>query len=334
MRLKFIGLFALATLAVTACDEKGVAYGDANSVIAVMSPDLWAQVSDDVYGALEQTIRTVRDEKTFTVTYQDPAEPEWGNLRRFRQMLLVGTESEPWVAEALAAAREPITEPGMAQVYDVWSRGQNVTLILLSEEGAVDELRSSLPEVHELLDEQYRQYARSRMYQTGVDTALADTLMGQARFSLLVPVVYRWQRTDSTYLFRNDNPDPSELIREIAVTWKSPIPTDMQPEGILDWRTETVAQYSTHPQDMDISNAVARPFMYRGVDAYEIQAMWVNPPDLNWPAAGPSITRAIVCPDQNRMYLLDAWLYAPDREKYEYMIQLETILDTFRCGVA
>ena len=41
--------------------------------------------------------------------------------------------------------------------------------------------------------------------------------------------------------------------------------------------------------------------------------------------------RAIVCEDQDRMYLLDAWLYAPGKEKYEYMIQLETILDSFSC---
>jgi len=31
------------------------------------------------------------------------------------------------------------------------------------------------------------------------------------------------------------------------------------------------------------------------------------------------------------MYLIDAWLYAPGKEKYEYMIQLQTILNTFRC---
>ena len=31
------------------------------------------------------------------------------------------------------------------------------------------------------------------------------------------------------------------------------------------------------------------------------------------------------------MYLIDAWLYAPGRDKYEYMIQLEEILGSFRC---
>ena len=332
MRLKTLGIFALAALTSTGCDTKTVSYGDANSVIAVMSPEMWAQVSEDVYTSLEQTVQTIRDEKTFTVTYQDPNAPEWANLRRFRQMLLVGTEEDFWVAEALAASRDPVTEPGMTQVYDVWSRGQNVTVFLLSEPEAVDEIRSSLSDYHDLLDEQFRQYAQNRMYQTGADTALADTLMAQARFSLMVPLVYQWAQNDSVFVFRNDNPDPAELIREIVLTWTTPIPTDMQPEGILDWRARVVENYYSQPQAVDLTNSAARPFMFRGVDAYEIKATWMNTPDMPYPAGGPFITRAVLCPDQSRMYLIDAWLYAPGKEKYEYMIQLETIMDSFRCG--
>jgi len=171
------------------------------------------------------------------------------------------------------------------------------------------------------------------MFMSGVDSALADTLMAVGRFQLLVPDVYRWSHEDSLYQFRNDNPDPSELIRNVSVTWKSPIPADMQPEGILAWRAEVAAHYS-EPQDVDLSVREAGPFEFRGRPAYEIQAIWKNPPELNWPAAGPFVTRAVICPQQQRMYLLDAWLYAPGEDKYEYMIQLETILDSFRCGPA
>lgn len=332
MRLETLALLTLAALTLTGCDTKTVSYGDANSVIAVMSPEIWAQVSQDVYTSLEQTVQTIRDEKTFTVTYQDPNAREWKSLRRFRQMFLVGTEEDFWVAEALATSREPVTEPGMTQVFDVWSRGQNVTVLLLSEPDAVDEIRGRLSDYHDLLDEQFHKYAQNRMYMSGADTALADTLMAQARFSLMVPLVYRWTQNDSVFIFRNDNPSPGELIREIAVTWTTPVPTDMQPEGILDWRADVVENYYSQPQAVDLTNAAARPFMFRGVDAYEIQATWTNPPDMPYPAGGPFITRAVVCPDQNRMYLIDAWLYAPGKEKYEYMIQLETIMDSFRCG--
>ncbi len=86
------GLVALLlTATVAACGEKGMTYGDANSVIAVTDAERWSEIQDEVFGAIEQTIQTVRDEKTFTVTYQEPYGEFWNDLRRFRQMLLIGT---------------------------------------------------------------------------------------------------------------------------------------------------------------------------------------------------------------------------------------------------
>ena len=41
---------------------------------------------------------------------------------------------------------------------------------------------------------------------------------------------------------------------------------------------------------------------------------------------------SVACPAQDRLYFLDSWLYAPGKDKWEYIIQLETILQTFRCG--
>jgi hypothetical protein len=38
-----------------------------------------------------------------------------------------------------------------------------------------------------------------------------------------------------------------------------------------------------------------------------------------------------VCEEQDRIYLIDAWLYAPGDEKYEYMIQLDQIVASFDC---
>lgn len=327
-RLLILGLLALP---LTACDEPSIAYGEPNSIIAVMSPELWDEVADDMFAALEPTIRTVRDERAFTVTFQDPTSAEWGNLRRFRQMVLVGTGEETWMQDALEKVRDGVDGAGQYRSYDVWSRGQQVTSIVLSEAGNADEFRGYLAGLGEEFNEQFRGYARNRMYMTGADTALADTLMTQAGFQLLLPVVYKWSRQDSLYLFRNDNPDPSELIRNIAITWLSPIPEDMEPEGLLEWRTAAAERYG-QPQVVDLAEAAAGPLDHRGQQAYQIQAIWKNPPELDWPAAGPFITRGIICPQQQRMYLVDAWLYAPGRDKYEYMIQLETILDSFECG--
>lgn len=331
-KLALTAVFVLATTAGCA-DSVGQAYGDFTSVIAVMEPSVWDEVGDDVYDALEPTIRTVRNEKTFTVTYQDPSDEFWGNLRRFRQLLLVGTGDEAWMQDALAKSRDPLEGPGLYRAYDVWSRGQQVTILVAEPGEQAAAVRSHLGEINETLDAQYRTYARNRMFMSGVDSALVDTLSQRGRFQLLLPNVYRWRQQDSTYTFRNDNPNPAELIRQITVTWRSPIPTDLRPEDILEWRADLASSYG-EPQEVDLTNVDEGPFEYQGLPGYQIQAIWQNPPELDWPAAGPFITRAVTCPQQDRTYLIDAWLYAPGKDKYEYMIQLQTILDSFRCGPA
>lgn len=324
-------LVIVSALAITACTEVPLSWGDANSIIAVMSTEAWAEMQDDVYTVLEPTVTTVRAEKTFTVTYQEPGAEYWENLRRFRQMLVIGSRDDYWVQEVLDEAREPITENGMHQVYDVWSRGQTITLILMDQEWDRADLLPYLSEVNGLLDGQFRRYAQNRMYMSGTDSALADTLALQAGFSLMLPTVYRWQTRDSVYIFRNDNPDPSELIRQIGVTWITPAADELGQDRVVTWRNEMAEAHYTEPQVVVLEGLAERLVDLNGIPAYEFQSQWRNPPDRGWPAGGPLITRVVTCDAQNRTYLLDAWLYAPGKEKYEYMIQLETLLDTFTC---
>jgi len=330
-RRLLIGLLAGSVLWTAACDNKGLSYGDANSIIAVMSSERWGEVEPDVQTALEPTIYTVGEEKAFTVTYQEPYGEYWAQLRRFQNMLLVGTAADPWIQEAVDEADEPFSDPGIHQVRDVWALGQTVTVLLLPESGGDDFLRQQLTALHELLDRQYLNFARNRMYTSGIDSALADTLRIEAGFSFLLPEVYRWYRQDSTYVFRNDNPDPSELIREIVVTWRSPAPTSLSPDELLAWRAQMVETHYSEPQAVrtDAMFIDTEPFL--GHPAVRVQAQWLNPPELGWPAGGPFITYGLTCVNQDRTYFIDAWLYAPGKEKYEYMIQLETILGTFTC---
>lgn len=325
-------LAALVALSVVGCADEQGAYGDASSIVTAVPGDVWAEVRDSVYRALEPTIYTVRDEKTFTVTHVDPREPAlWGDLKRFRQLLVVGPADAEWVAPVLAAAREADRSGTVVQASDVWARGQTVTAVVTGEGAVREGLLGALDDLHTLYDRQYRQLAVTRMFISRPDSALADTLAARAGFSLLLPQVYTWASRDSVFIFRNDNPDPSELIRQVAVTWASPIPEGMEGEDFLAWREELAREHYTDDQVTEFQNLQAERLTFRGRDAYQIQAVWQSPPGA-WPAGGPFLLRAVACEEQDRMYLLDAWLYAPGKEKYQYMIQLETILDSFRCG--
>lgn len=331
-----------ATLGSAACDRPG-AYGDASSIVAAMPTETWAQVEDSVYRALEPTLFTVRDEKTFTVTHVDPADTErWGQLQQFRQLLLVGPASDRWIAQALGKAGvDAVEAPAIEQAFDVWARGQTVTLVITPEgpDAAAGALATLLAELGALYDAQFRQLALNRMYVSGVDTLLADTLASRVGFHMLFPKVYKRSVRDSVYMFRNDNPDPSELIRQVGVSWRSPLPDPLTESVMGDraatmaWREALATANYADEQVIDTARVFERSVEVDGREAFEVQAVWQSPPEA-WPAAGPFIVRLVPCPEQDRLYIVDAWLYAPGREKYEYMIQLETLLDSFRCTTA
>jgi hypothetical protein len=330
MRLLWTGLLLVVTALASACDRQA-AWGEANSIIFASSQELWTEVEDTVKSALEPRIRTVRDELMFQVTHQDPSGQFWRNLRRFKHVMVVGSPDEPWMAEAVEKLPEAPVVPSVQQVNDVWARDQLVTLLLIPTSGDAAAVESQLPQLRTLFDDQYRDWAISRMFLSGRDTAEAQRVLSEAGFTLVLPEVYDSRTVDSVYFFRNDNPDPSELIREIVVTWQTPIPAAVDTTALLAWRSALSAVHYSYPQNVNLTDAEAGPFEHRGQQGYQLQAIWENPPDASWPAAGPFILRAIPCPAQNRLYLLDAWLYAPGRQKYEYMIQLEAILDSFEC---
>jgi len=315
----------------TACGESPRAWGEVNSIIVAASEEQWAAISTMVESALETRFLTVRPEKTFRVTHQAPEGRNWGRLQRFRQLLLVGTPESPWMAEALALTdREGFNPPEMLQVGDVWARGQNVTILLLPSEGA-DGAEELMEPLHELLDDQYRQWVHSQQFQSGPDSVLADTLWNEVGFSMLLPEVYQRRTVDSVYIFRNDNPNPTELIRQIAVTWRTPIPEDVGQEEALAWRTALTDQYYIYPQIVDTDLAQTRRLQMGDLILEEFRATWANPPEDQFPAGGPLIVWSVPCPAQDRHYLIDAWLYAPGRDKYRYVLQLENILNSFRC---
>jgi hypothetical protein len=329
--MRLAGLAAAAALAV-ACSGDRPAMGEASTLIVVAADSLWAGVEADVLAALEPRIFTVRDESIFEVTHVSPASDDWQQLRFFRQILPIGRAADPWVAPALEEQAPPAALPGIVETQDVWARNQGVTAVVLPDSDGAQALRDVLPQLRELLDQRYRSYARSRMFVSRADTALRDTLRVQHGFSVLVPNVYRRTDLEQTQVFRNHAEMGGVLMRNFAVTWRAGSVAEPSTASVLAWRDSLSAVAYDNEQRTDTSRIETR-VLEGGAGGLEVQGTWSSP-DPTWPAAGPFITRLVPCPGQDRTYLLDAWLFAPGKRKYEYMIQLQTLLDSFACGDA
>lgn len=321
-------LFGLA-VALSACDNPP-ALGNINQILVVSSTDLWTQVRDDMYEALEPQTFTVRDERVFDIAHAEPDAENWERLSVLRQILLMGTADFEPIAAAIRAYRGEVPPaPGVFQVGNLWARNQIVTVVLLTPGGdAATEVRTLLPELGELYLRQFQEYAHSRMFVSGVNESLADSLRQNVGFSLTVPTVYRFSEAEpGVFLFRNDQPDPSSLIRNIVVTHRPRAEVELSEETAVAWREEIATRTTTPPQVTETLPGAER-IEVNAREGIQIRGVWTNPPG-EYPAAGPFFTRLVSCGDQ--VYLLDAWLYAPGVAKYEYMFQLNAIADSFTC---
>jgi len=172
---------------------------------------------------------------------------------------------------------------------------------------------------------------RQRMFASGRNDTLATRLEREAGFSMVVPNVYRWRQvSDSAYMFVNDYPTAEQLVRSILVTWRGGAET-VGTDEILAWRQEVADRFYDWGQDTGTERIRSDTIPGYGSGSREVRGVWTGRIE-GFPQGGPFVTRAIVRPEQDRTYLVDAWLYAPGKDKYEYVLQLVTILGSFQCG--
>jgi hypothetical protein len=332
MRYARIAYAIAALAAATGCspDRAGPALGTEDSVIVLAMDSLWSQVSDRVQAVLEPRIFTVRDEKTFELTQGSPMDSTWLDLRRFRNVIAIGSPGDAWIQPAIDAHGGAVEPPAVVETENVWSRGQRVTALVLPP-GDPDAVAGLLDQVGDSLDARFRRYALSRMFLSGVDSALADTLWEQRAYSLMLPEIYERTAYEDADVFTSISQVQGVLVRTIYVGWREGIVEEPTVDVALAFRDSASTREYEPQHDVQRDRVESRRVPTSGREAFEVQGVWTSR-DQSWPAAGPFILRIIPCHAQNRTYFVDAWVYAPGRAKYEYMIQLHTILDTFRCG--
>ena len=321
----------LASLLLLAACDLPNSLGDQARIVAAIPAAHREALEPAVADALEPRSFTVRNERIFDVAYVDPTSEDWVDFRKVRQVLVVGEAADPWVATALDEVDGPAPRaPAVVQAQNVWARPQMVTIVLLPPGSQPSVAAERMPEVGQLLVSQMEEYARARMYVSGEQTALSDSLARIAGFTLRIPGVYRASEPEvGVFVFRNDQPDPSQLIRQVTVARRRSGEVEMTPEAALQWRAEIASRTTSPPQQTDSLHSAMTGLTVGGRPAVQAQATWSNAPG-EWPAAGPVLTRMVDCGQFT--FLVDGWLYAPGRAKYEYMVQLQTILDSFECA--
>lgn len=333
---RWLPLVAFALLGVGGC---GGADGRPPTMLAeynvlVVTPEAtWATLSDLLAEALVVRPFGQPAENPFRLTHRDPARVTTADLSRYRMILLVGGRDA--MGNVLGQAAGALPEaPSIATHSDVWVEGQDVAVMLLPDgpAGTGDEatLQSLASEASELLHAGLARWSVVRTYANGTSSAV-DTLSRNRGFGINVPVNYRLQGgADSVLVVATPFNDADPTIRTVLVTWRPFDETEVTPAMALDWRDAVVPDaydwtQTTRRDPIEVSTPEGDP------SALQVEGFW-SAIDDGQPLGGSFVLRVVDCPAEGRRYLLDSWLYAPNRGKYRYLMEVETVLDTFRCS--
>jgi hypothetical protein len=326
-------------VAITSCGvgRSPVAFGSPTSIIVLATDQVWDALGDSLRTALEPMVFTVTAERAFEVTHVRPGDPQWTQYRKFRQVMVIGRPEDAWVEPALSNADTTLDAlPALVETDNIWAVGQHVTILALDPERPASGGLALLEDVRRGVDLRFRRYVLEKMFVSGVNERLSESLLREAGFSLTLPIVYREVPAEGVRIFKNDLPDPSELARYVLVQEVRGEPPEETAEALVAWRDSIDVHY---PRAMtSVHDELHAMTLEDGV--FEVQGRWETPaPDSSatrafYPGGGAFVSRLVPCPDRNRNYLLDSWLYAPGKDKLEYIMQLRTILGTFRCGSA
>ncbi|HSM36132.1 MAG TPA: DUF4837 family protein [Longimicrobiales bacterium] len=338
MRLRILAASAVLAPLLAACDSvtrSNVAFGSHTSIIVMATDQVWEAVGDSMRSALEPLVFTVTSERAFDVTHVRPGAPQWAQYKKFRQVMVIGTPADAWVEPALGKADTTLEAlPALVETENVWALGQHVTVLALDPERPASAALALLEDVRLGVDRRFGTYVMRKMYVSGVNERLGEDLLREEGFSLMLPSVYREVPGEGVRIFKNDLPDPAELARYVLVQEVDGAVPERTAEALVDWRDSIGEAY---PRAMVSARDELHLTELDG-GVLEVQGRWETPPPDStatgafYPGGGPFIVRLVPCPDGERTYLVDSWLYAPGKDKLEYIMQLRAILGTFRCG--
>ncbi|MBW3660735.1 MAG: DUF4837 family protein [Gemmatimonadetes bacterium] len=330
-----------AVLAASAC-TKGPSYGSANAIIAVVDSALMPDLEPVLTRALEREVHTTRAEPVFEVTFTTVE--SIGEFRRWKRLVVVESLDEAALVPDLVDL--PDDGPVAAEVHDEWSRDQTVWVFAAgTPEATVELVRQRADSLYRVIHDRYVEEQVARMWASERDSALFRSLVDSLGFGLVLPRVYQpapgSAPADSRVWYNRDPrrvvslhwlPRPTELSADTVLAIRRAWGAEVFPEDSIVGSLAGAPDTTAAPADTGVGAvAAAAPIQasrttLAGREAVRLQGVWRS---LEGASAGVFLTYGVACGDA--LVLIDGNLFAPDREKYPYLVQLERIFSTFAC---
>jgi hypothetical protein len=332
----------------TAKSSADYAHGKINQVLIIADEDLWKGMAGDTlfYYFTAPYILLPQPESIFDVVHMTPQQlTEQPVKKEFRTILFMADLNDQASVTSSILRQdlgpEKIEKARTGKGYNItvgqdkWARSQ--LLIYLSGFGPqklVEAIQANFSGIAAKINEKDAETVRATAYQSGRNAELEAELTERFGVKMEIPGAFRKarisERKDMLWL----RSDQREIIANILVT-KVPYTSKAQlnREGIKQLRNEAGKLITTRQKDSYMRiNDVDLPLFVENVkinNSYTVQArgIWDIVNDF---MGGPFLSNLMLNQQTNELVLIDAFIYAPAKEKRNYMQEMELILSTAR----
>ena len=325
------------------------AFGDVNRVNVVADPLLLqTPVGDSIRYYYEQAYPLMpQPEALYDVNYltveQLEALPARRELRTYVVVADLADPSSPTTRMAVAdlgeekvrAARDDLAN-GTSIVTDRWASDQLIVyLVAEGPDALADLVARSFPAANRRIAAADRPKLEANIYQAGRATVLPDSIRRLTGVTLDVPNDYRAARAEDNFVWlRRDLGAVVQnlLVTSVPYTGEGQVSADSAVAyrnrlGRRAVRSNTPGSYMvTNDEDLPV---LADATEIGGRYALEARGVWEMTDDF---MGGPFFTYLLPDPEAGRLYVIDAFTFAPSKGKRNYMQQLEVIARSARVG--
>jgi len=295
--------------------------------IVILTPPSAGSLGAAVAGILSREVRVVHFEPTFVTEEADLKEFSFYRTRKL--LFVVGDSDDEEVQKVLRRAtgtRTRTSFPGLWIEKDPFSAGQLMFILTGPPASLAEALTARQDELLHIVDEAAVELIVTNLYRTGEMEGARQRMLQRWGWGVRVPAEWmiddRFAGENFVRVWR-DAP-----VAQLFVSWEAGH-VERSPEEWLKRRDELVRRFYDGDEvvfSWSETKAGKSPF---GPDGVKLEGLWEND---RYVIGGPFRSWAFYCPQDDRTYLVDDSVYAPDRSKQGLLRTLEAVGRTFRCG--
>lgn len=213
-----------------------------------------------------------------------------------------------------------------------FARGQKILhLFGASEEDLISNLKKNKVGLQDYYEEVEKKRLAEKIYSVKPERGIINVIEEDFECSLRIPYDFDIAKQEEDFIWIRQL--DREVDKSFVISYRPyTSETAFEKENLIAWRNRLgkihlADSRRVYMQTDSITPVYTREKNFNGHYAVEMRGLWRL---SNNTMGGPFVSMGIVDEERNRFYYVEGYVYAPSKRKRNIMLEMETVLETFR----